>query len=164
MNGNMRRPGQGRPAGGARPAPRSGAPSVSGRRPTAGNGGGRPPMRRGINKWLIVGAIAVLVIVVIIIAVAAGSGKKSPNKPVILPYDTGGTGGPAETEPAGAPPLQEPKYVRKSKVYLAGEFAVPQPHRTAALAGHGESSRHPRPMPPRAPTHPVRCYDLIPYS
>ncbi len=103
MNGNMRRPGQGRPAGGARPAPRSGAPSVSGRRPTAGNGGGRPPQRRGINKWLIIGAIAVLVIVVIIIAVAAGSGKKSPNKPVILPYDTGGTGGPAETEPAGAP-------------------------------------------------------------
>ncbi|MBR4661662.1 MAG: CapA family protein [Clostridia bacterium] len=103
MNGNMRRPGQGRPAGGARPAPRSGAPSVSGRRPTAGNSGGRPPMRRGINKWLIVGAIAVLVIVVIVIAVAAGSGKKSPNKPVILPYDTGGTGGPAETEPAGAP-------------------------------------------------------------
>ncbi len=102
MNGNMRGPGQGRPAGGTRPAAGRSAPSVSGR---YGNGGGGRQPRRGVNKWLIAGLIAVLVIVIVGVAIVAGSGRKSPNKPVILPYDTGGTGVPAETEPSGGLPL-----------------------------------------------------------
>ena len=103
MNGNMRRPGQGRPAGGARPAPGRSAPSVSGR--YGNGGGGRRPQRRGINKWLIIGAIALLAVVIVVIAVAAGSGKSGGGKPVILPYDTGGTRGPEETDRQGGLPL-----------------------------------------------------------
>ncbi len=104
MRDEMNRPsGNGRPQYGSRPAAQRSAPSVSGRRPASGNGGGRRPRRRGVSPWIIIGAIAVLVIVIIVIAVASGRGKGSGNKPVILPYDTGGAAAPSETENGSGP-------------------------------------------------------------
>ena len=108
MNGNMRRPNGNRPA--VNPANRTPArnvPRTSGSTPSVRGGADRrKPGRRGVNRWLIGGAIAVLVIVIIVVAVVAGSGKKSGgSRPVILPVDTGGTAAPAETAPRGDLPL-----------------------------------------------------------
>ena len=101
MRDDMRRPAGNRPSvNGARPAPARSAPSVSGKRPAnPGGPGRRPPERRGINPWLIAAIIAILVIVIIVIAVAAGSGKGKGKgeRPVILPYDTGGSAAPSES-------------------------------------------------------------------
>ena len=107
MNGNMRRPNGNRPTvNTANRTPARGVPRTSGGTPSVRGGREtRRPQRRGVNPWLIGGAIAVLVIVVIVIAVVAGSGKKSNGRPVILPVDTGGTAAPVETGPRGDLPL-----------------------------------------------------------
>ena len=102
MRDDMRRPSV---RNGARPGGSRNAYAVNGGRPDGRRGTSRPPQRKNsrVSPLLIAAIIALLAVTVAVVAIIAGCEKRDAGKPVILPYDTGGTAAETAASPADAP-------------------------------------------------------------